>query len=183
VDESECVNRFWERIRVFALRRTGDRVAAEDIAQETLRRVIQALRENRVQNLVALPAFVFQTALHVCQHHHRAAGREGRALLRLHRGSADTAPGGDPLHALIGEERRAEVRRALDALDPADRELVRMLYYEQLDSAEAARRLGISAGALRVRKHRALERLAARVSGEGTEPETMRRDRGHTGNE
>jgi DNA-directed RNA polymerase specialized sigma24 family protein len=54
-----------------------------------------------------------------------------------------------------------------------------MLYYEQLESAEAAQRLGITAGALRVRKHRALERLAARVA--GTEAgETVRADRGHT---
>jgi RNA polymerase sigma-70 factor (ECF subfamily) len=179
LDESECVRRFWDRVRLFALRRTGDGVAAEDIAQETLRRVLQALRERRVENLVALPAFVFQTALHVCQHHNRSAGREGRALLRLHQGAEPAPRGGDPLHALIGQERRAEVRRALETLDPSDRELVRMLYYEQLESAEAAQRLGITAGALRVRKHRALERLAARVA--GTEAgETVRADRGHT---
>ncbi|HEY7480123.1 MAG TPA: sigma-70 family RNA polymerase sigma factor [Gemmatimonadales bacterium] len=170
VDESECVRRFWERIRLFALRRTGDRVAAEDIAQETLRRVLQALREGRVANLVALPSFVFQTALHVCQHHNRSAGREGRALLRLHRGAEDPGRGGDPLHTLISEERRADVRRALETLEPSDRDLMRMLYYDQLDSAEAARRLGITTGALRVRKHRALERLG----------ETMLRDRGLT---
>jgi RNA polymerase sigma-70 factor (ECF subfamily) len=62
------------------------------------------------------------------------------------------------------------VRRALETLEPSDRDLMRMLYYDQLDSAEAARRLGITTGALRVRKHRALERLG----------ETMLRDRGLT---
>ena len=180
VDETDCVHRFWERVRLFALRRTGDRVAAEDVAQETLRRVLDALRNGRVQNLVALPAFVFQTALHVCQQHGRSAGREGRALLRLHGATDDTPERGDPLHALIGEEQRAEVRRALDRLDRADQELVRMLYYEQVESAEAARRLGITAGALRVRKHRVLERLAGKVTSGRKGSETMSGDREHT---
>jgi len=179
VDETECVRRFWERIRLFALRRTGDRVAAEDVAQETLRRVLEALRAGRIANLVALPAFVFQTALHVCQHHNRSAGREGRALLRLHRAADDPSIAGDPLHVLIGEEQRAEVRQALEKLEPADQQLVRMLYYEQMDSAEAARRLGISVGALRVRKHRVLDRLGTRVM-DASGGETMSGHRGHT---
>ncbi|HEY7635351.1 MAG TPA: sigma-70 family RNA polymerase sigma factor [Gemmatimonadales bacterium] len=170
VDENECVTRFWERVRLFALRRTGDRVAAEDVAQETLRRVVEALRGGRVANLIALPSFVFQTALHVCQHHSRSAGREGRALLRLHRTTGDPPSAGDPLHGLIGDEQRAEVRRAMGEMDERDQQLLRMLYYEQLDTAEAARRLGITVGALRVRKHRVLERLR----------ETLNHDRGHT---
>jgi RNA polymerase sigma-70 factor (ECF subfamily) len=179
VDEADCVHRFWDRVRLFALRRTGDRVAAEDVAQETLRRVLVALREGRVQNLVALPSFVFQTALHVCQQHGRSAGREGRALLRLH-GTTGDPQGDDPLHQLIGEERRAEVRRALETMDRADQDLIRMLYYEQLDTAEAARRLGITTGALRVRKHRVLERLGGKVASERKGSETMSGDREHT---
>lgn len=147
VDEADCVRRCWERVRMFALRRTGNRVAAEDVAQETLHRVLDALREGRVQNLVALPAFVFQTALHVCQYHARSAGRETRALLRLHGATGDASGGEDALHQLIGEEQRAEVRRALESMDRTDRELLQMLYYEQLDTAEAARRLVIPGSA------------------------------------
>jgi DNA-directed RNA polymerase specialized sigma24 family protein len=48
-----------------------------------------------------------------------------------------------------------------------------MLYVHALDTAEVARRLRIDSGALRVRKHRALQRLAGilgNVSGRsGTE--------------
>ncbi len=180
VDEADCVHRFWERVRLFALRRTGNRVAAEDVAQETLRRVLDALREGRVQNLVALPSFVFQTALHVCQYQGRSAGREGRALLRLHGATGHASGGGDPLHELIGEEQRAEVRRALESLDRADRELLQMLYYEQVDTAEAARRLGISTGALRVRKHRVLARLEHQVTSGRKGGETVSGYREHT---
>ena len=41
---------------------------AEDVAQETLRRVLAALEAGRVANLEALPGFVFQTARHLCLH-------------------------------------------------------------------------------------------------------------------
>lgn len=156
--EGELVRRFWDRIRLFALRRTGDVAAAEDVAQETLRRVLEALRADRILNVEALPGFVFQTARHVCLHHARSAEREGRAMDRLRR--VDERPADpDPLTRLVTAERRAAVCRALDRLPDADRVLLAALYYDQLDPGEAAARLGLSPGALRVRKHRALKRL------------------------
>jgi RNA polymerase sigma-70 factor, ECF subfamily len=152
-------DRFWERIRVFACRRLGDPALAEDVAQETLRRVIEALRAERVANLEALPAFVFQTARHICMQRARSERRERSAMERIGQREESTAPP-DALKRLITEEERAEVRRALDALDEKDRRLLRLLYFDQADPEDAARQLGVSAGALRVRKHRALARLS-----------------------
>jgi RNA polymerase sigma-70 factor, ECF subfamily len=157
--ERDLAPRFWERLRVFAARRLGDTALAEDVAQEALRRTAAALREGKVHDPDALPAFVFQTATHLCLHHFRSRGREARALTRL-AAAAEATAGPDPLAALVGEEARAAVRRALAALDPDDRALLRSLYYEQADPAEVARRLGVTPGALRVRKHRAHARLA-----------------------
>jgi RNA polymerase sigma factor (sigma-70 family) len=173
---AELTERFWLRLRVFAARRLRDRNVAEDVAQETIRRVLEALREKRVDNLDALPAFVFQTARNICLHHGRSAHRETGALRRF--GSSQsfvTGEEADPLSALIDRNRREQVRRALEAMRPEDRELLRMLYVDALDTAEVAARLGIDSGALRVRKHRALQRLAGilgNVSGRsGTEGE------------
>jgi RNA polymerase sigma-70 factor (ECF subfamily) len=157
----ELMDRFWRRLCVFAARRLRDRSAAEDVAQETIRRVLEALRQKKVENLEALPAFVFQTARNVCLHHGRSARREQSALLRF-RGGMDMATGDDedPLIGLIDEVRRHQVQDALRALDHDDRELLRMLYVDGLKSVEIARRLGVDSGTLRVRKHRALRRLA-----------------------
>ena len=44
-----------------------------------------------------------------------------------------------------------------------------MIYVRELDPAEAASLLGITPGALRVRKHRALARLARKFSAGGNE--------------
>lgn len=156
--ESELTERFWERIRIFAARRLRDLAAAEDVAQETLRRVVDAMRAGRVENMDALPGFVFQTARHICLQRDRSAMRETRALSRWAEPDAPTEP--DALVALITEERCAAVRRALEGLDHGDRALLRVFYFESLDTADVAERMGVSAGAVRVRKHRALVRLS-----------------------
>ena len=159
-DEAGLVRQFRERLRLFALRRLRDSAAAEDVAQETLRRVVEACRAGRLENPSALPAFLFQTANHICLQHFRSSGREGRALLRL--GGEDPQNlDPHPLASLIGDERRAAVREALKQLSAEDRHLLRMMYYEDMDRGVLAQQLGVTAGALRVRKHRVLARLAA----------------------
>ena len=136
-DEADVADRFRERLRLFAARRVNDAAAAEDVAQETLRRVVDALRAGRVANPAAFPAFVFETARHICLQQYRSAGREGRALHRLHDESdahGQAAP--DPLAALVSEERANRVREALEGLSASDRELLRMLYHEEMQTAD-----------------------------------------------
>lgn len=150
---------------MFAARRVRDTAAAEDLAQETLRRVSAALRDGKVENLQALPAFVFQTARNLCMQRHRSAARESRALSRWGAEQSGEAEGADPLLGLVSEERARAVRKALALLEPVDRRLLERLYYEDAASAEVAGHLSISPEALRVRKHRALRRLAAMLGG------------------
>ncbi len=157
----ELNDRFWKRLCIFAARRLRDRSAAEDVAQETLRRVLEALRDERIEKLEALPAFIFQTARNICLHYGRSARRETSALLRFRGGlRASSGDEEDPLVALVDEARREEVRRGMESLGEEDRELLRTLYVDGVKSSEIARRLGIDPGTLRVRKHRALKRLS-----------------------
>jgi RNA polymerase sigma-70 factor (ECF subfamily) len=157
--EDDLASRFWDRVRLFALRRVRDAAAAEDIAQEVIRRVTDALRAGRIEQPAALPGYVFRTALYVCLHHGRSVGREARALDRFAGGSGPQSAD-DALTGLITAERRATVRLALERLAADDRELLRLVYFEQLEAPDIARRLGVTPEALRVRKHRALRRLA-----------------------
>lgn len=110
--ERNLAQQFWERLRVFGTRRLGDSALAEDLAQEVLHRVTEALRNGRVENLDGLAAFVFQTATHLCLHHYRSRGREERALARMTgMDPGDTGPG--PLDALVSEEARGVVHRSM----------------------------------------------------------------------
>jgi RNA polymerase sigma-70 factor, ECF subfamily len=159
---SDLAARFWDRLRLFARRRLCEPGEAEDVAQETLQVVLTALRGGKIENLAALPAFLYQTATHLCLHRQRSLGRHTRAIDRFAE-TQSRSPAADSLEALISDERRGQLRKALERLEDADRELLRMIYSEDLDNAVIAMRLGITPGALRVRRHRAVQRLAALV--------------------
>lgn len=163
LSEEQLALRFTERVRLFAARRLNDNSAAEDVAQETLRRVVDAIRADRIENAAALPGFVFQTARNICMHWVRSTAREKSAFARLERESADGPDGPDALSNLISAERARAVRGAIDRLSVEDRGLLGMIYYDELDTDEIARRLGLNAAAVRVRKHRALQRLSAEL--------------------
>jgi RNA polymerase sigma-70 factor (ECF subfamily) len=164
---ADLAERFRERLRLFAARRVFDPAAAEDVAQEALRRTLEALRGGRIADPERLPGFVFETARNICMHHGRGRGREARALSRL---GPEGAPSEDPLQALISRERRDAVGRALETLGPDDRRLLKLMYGEGLDAAEAGRLLEVSPEAVRVRKHRALRRLAEALQTDGNDP-------------
>ena len=85
VEEEDALSEeFRDRVRLFAFRWVGA-ADSEDVAQETLRRVIGALRGGRIRNPTQPTAFIFQTARHVCMELRRANARETRALERLER--------------------------------------------------------------------------------------------------
>lgn len=158
----ELAARFLDRLRIFAARRLHDPAAAEDVAQETLARVVEALDAGRLEEPGALPGFVFQTARHVCLHQRRQLGRQRRAFERLGR-EPPPSLGAAIVQGLVARERQAEVRSALQGLEAADRELLLLFYYRDLSTGEIARRLSLEPGAVRVRKHRALRRLEAKL--------------------
>ena len=168
--ESEIVHRFWGRVRLLALRFLRDAAAAEDVAQETMRRVVESMRGDRIRNREALPGFVLQTARNICLHHARSGRRQHLAVTRLEGGFAGSpSPSADPLQDLLSRERIEVLRSAIDRLDDSDRQLLWLLFGEGLDAAEAGSRLGLEPGAIRVRKHRALQKVVRNVSGdEGT---------------
>lgn len=64
-----------------------------------------------------------------------------------------------PSDAAMNAEERASVQRTLDGLDPEDREILVLRYFEKLSSAEAAEVLGLEKEAARKRYRRALRRL------------------------
>jgi RNA polymerase sigma-70 factor (ECF subfamily) len=169
LDRDALWSRFHSRLLILGLRRLGSRADAEDMAQDALQRVAKALDENRLREPGALPGFVYQTALHVCQQSLRKRYRERHALERYARSPPDEGGVAAPLTDLIDEERRRGVRAALQSLATDDRELLEQLYARDAELEQLAAQLGISAGALRVRKHRALKRLSAALGEDVTE--------------
>jgi RNA polymerase sigma-70 factor (ECF subfamily) len=157
--ERDLYSRFATPLRVLATRTLGDLSEAEDVTHDALGRVLQALRAGRIRQLAALPAFVYETGRHLCLQRLRRRGRTGRVLLLFGHETLRAAEEPGALGALLRAERIVAVRRALAALGPEERELLRLAFAEALTSEEIGRRLGLEAGAVRVRKHRLLGRL------------------------
>ena len=72
--------------------------------------------------------------------------------------AAPAAPPG-PDSALDHEERRREVRRALDALSPTQRQAIELAYFEGLSQSEIAERLQEPLGTIKTRVRLGMQKL------------------------
>lgn len=137
----------------FAMRMCRDEDRARDIAQESLLTALKSLDSFRGD--ASFSTWLFTITRSHCGRLRRRAEREtvtddGEIV-------TDTAVSEDPLpdaQASHGEV-TAVVEKALDALDPADREVVLLRDIEGFSTKEAAEALDISVAALKSRLHRA----------------------------
>ena len=142
---------FGQRIYYVALRKLRSRAAAEDVRNETLVRVIAALRAGQLRTPEALPGFVLGIARNVILEEQRKGAR------------ADAL--GDRDFAFDAEQPLVDhtVRRAIDStlarLKPREREVLRLTYYEELSKEEISERLGSIPERVRLVKSRALARF------------------------
>ena len=158
VDEARLVATYRPRVVYFALRRLPDRGLAEEVAQETLAEVIQALKKNRLRDESKLPAFIFAVAKNLIHKVYRERFQEAEVFSNLEfRPSPSWIS--DPEAGLLLEEQRKEVRRALAQMRSSEREILRLSFDEGQSLEEIAKGLRITYAAARKRKSRALERL------------------------
>lgn len=158
---AELVERHAEGLTAFVWRLTGDRAFADDVVQETFLRVFTA-RERYQPGKASFRTWLYRIgrnqALNTLR---RQRVRRSERLLE----AADPQRG-SPLEGLIGGEDVAQLRDALDALAPADREVIELRYYQGMSFAEVGEVLGARASAVKQRAWRCLKRLGACLGGE-----------------
>jgi RNA polymerase sigma-70 factor, ECF subfamily len=154
-------------------RRLALRIDASDVVQEALaeaeRELDGYLRRPEMPFYPWLRRFAWDRLLKLRRFHvgaqRRSVEREAWGGLPLPDESARdlvariAGNGTSPSRHLIREELRATVRRALDAMAEADREVLVLRYLEQLPFDEIAAVLGVGIGAVKMRHLRALTRL------------------------
>lgn len=131
-------------------RRTGDRERAEDLAQETFMRALEAPPLNP-------KPWLFAVALNLVRDEGRAAVRR-QAKLELLKGEMDGAASPAPDESLEQDERRVLVRDALDELAEQDRAVL-LMKAEGLNYDEIAAATGLSKGSIGTTLARARKRL------------------------
>ncbi|OAI38483.1 hypothetical protein AYO39_01150 [Actinobacteria bacterium SCGC AG-212-D09] len=161
-----CFESHFRHVLAYALRRIGDRAAAEDVAAETFLvawRRLELMPDDRLPWLLAIARNVVLNEL-------RAGRRRQRLLARV---AAEPAEWTEPNHAAVqpGSDRgplaglntnglsdRVEI--ALGSLGDRDREVLLLTAWDGLDHRQAAAVLGCSPTAFGVRVYRARKRLA-----------------------
>ena len=131
-------------------RRRADEESAREVAAETF---TVAWRRCDVALQRGLP-WLYATAAMVLRNHHRSQRRAADGMERL----IALPPPSSADHAQAHAEREV-VRDAVRALPEADRELLMLTVWEQLDVRTAATVVGCSTTAAHVRLHRARRRL------------------------
>jgi RNA polymerase sigma factor (sigma-70 family) len=165
--EEHFASYFGELIHLKLRRRVRTRQLLEDIRQETLCRVLRAIREkNDIQDARKFGAFVSGVCHYVTVELSRSENRYEAPVPDFDEQFDKTE---DPDTSLINEERRKQVQKVLAKLDPRDRKLLRAVFLEELGSSEVCRRFQVEPDYLRVLVFRAKARFRqAYVKGAGS---------------
>lgn len=168
----EAVRRFetlfdahYRSVLAYALRRV-DAALAEDVAAETF---LVAWR--RLHRVPADPLpWLYGVARKTIANQRRGIRRRGRLIARLKQDAPDEVGAWD-IADRVAE--RTDVLAALARLSERDRETLRLVAWEGLETARAARAAGCSAAAFSVRLHRARRRLMKELAAAGHIPTEM----------
>ncbi len=152
------------RLYGFLLKSCRNRATADDLLQETFVRIHRARATYRTGAPV-LP-WVFAIARHLAISRARSETRRGRREeVREDLGdladpaASETAPEEDP--------RMDAIRAALEALPPGQREVVTMLKVSGMSLVEVAAATGSTVGAVKLKAHRAYEKIRAALGKQG----------------
>src|SRR5262245_12224070 len=133
----------------------GDWHLAEDLVQTTLAKLYVAWP--RVEAARSAEAYAMGTLSKTFLSHVRTRRNTERPTAEL----------GDELAGTDDVVARLELFEAVRALDPVDRSVVVLRYWNDLSVEETAAQTGLSSSAVRTRCSRAIGRLRDQLSGEG----------------
>jgi RNA polymerase sigma-70 factor (ECF subfamily) len=151
--EGTLFQRYAPRIRVYGRKHLKSETLAEDLAQQVMLKVLEAIRQGRIEEPERLTSFVFGTCRNVSWDLQRADARQRkieRATESLVSQVAPPSTSERDVMRLFGCMGELPEREAL---------VVRMTYMEDREPEEIATRLGASAGNVRVLRCRALAKL------------------------
>ena len=159
VAEERFCHRFAPRIRLFGLKRLRSDAAAADLVQDVLILVLDKLRAGAVREPARIASFVFGIARQLVIDGRRNADRRARLLDTF---SLDAGPAADAAEPAFDTDR---LRHCLQLLAERERAVLVMTFYDDCPADQLAEQLGLSAGTVRVIRHRGIERLRQCVQG------------------
>ena len=151
--EAELCRRLAPRVRLYGLRHLRDRQAAADLGQQVLLMTLERLRAGKVREPERIASFVLGTCRMTVLEMRRGTRRR-EALLETWGDVAEAFEAPEPV--VLAPDRLAG---CLEALAERERSVVVLSFFADKQADEVGAELAISAGNVRVIRHRALARL------------------------
>ncbi len=158
-EEAELYRRFAPRVRLYGRRHLRNSVAADDLAQEVLLLTIERLHAGEVRQPEEIGSFILGTSRMMARGERRVERRREALAARFIEKTVEIAP---PSFAALDAPR---VAACLRALAERDRLVVLLTFYADRQAVQIAEDLGVSPGAVRTIRHRAMARLRDCVLG------------------
>jgi RNA polymerase sigma-70 factor, ECF subfamily len=153
--EAELCRRFAPRIRLYGLRHLRSEAAAADLVQDVLLMTLQKLRAGAVREPDRLASFILGTCRQRVIDGRRGGIRRERIL--------DTF--GIEFESVLEDEKNAldadRLQQCLERLPERERAVLVMTFYDDRPADAVGEELRLSAGNVRVIRHRGIERLKA----------------------
>ena len=156
----ELVDRHHAALYAFARRRVSEQALIEDVLADTF---LVAWRRRAEIPDPALP-WLYGVCLRTISTHRRSGRRRARLWGRLSSQPRETGRDPADVHAA-----RSEINGAFAQLSEGERETLRLIAWDGLSNEDAARVLGVTPGAFRVRLHRARRALEKHLAAGGHE--------------
>ena len=149
---AQLYERYFDRVYAFALTRTRERTAAEDVTAETFRQAFQNLSRFEWRG-VPFSAWLFRIASNAATDHYQRASRETELTEAVDRSD-------DSWEArLIEVETSAHLFALVQRLPKDQRRVIQMRFGQEQRISEIASAIGRSEGAVKALQHRGVETL------------------------
>jgi RNA polymerase sigma-70 factor (ECF subfamily) len=151
--ESELCRRLAPRIRLYGLKHLRSEAAARDLMQDVLVLLLEKLRSGALRDPSQVVSFALGSARQQVLDRRRGERRRARILEAF---PIDLLPDTDPAPEPLDTTR---LQHCLAALPERERSVLVMTFYDDRPADQVAVELGLTAGNVRVIRHRGLERL------------------------
>lgn len=142
--------RFAPRVRLFGLKHLRDEMAAQDLAQQVLLMTIERLRAGEIRNVEQIGSFILGASRMTCGGIRRTERRRQDLHARFEIPELDDRSGEADVFGVEA------VGRCLAAIRERERVILIQTYYAEKSADDIASALGMTAGAIRVARHRGL---------------------------
>lgn len=151
--EAEICRRFAPRIRLYGLRHLRSEAAAADLVQEVLLLTLRKLRAGAVREPERIASFILGMCRQVVIDRRRSGARRERILDTFATDLSTLTH--DDTYSLDSER----LQHCLERLPERERTVLVMTFYDDRSAEAVGAELGLSAGNVRVIRHRGIERL------------------------